>query len=282
MTLSLLSDEIKKYFSLGISSFEWVMWWRNIKSLPTSVHFILCNTVLERVTSGGIFGAWYLRFRKFRISEIFDLILAILALFINQQLLFNESISTAIYHGNDFLLHSATILGAILADSYIGLYKSLLTMIVVFGIGCGLLAIGAINFSLTIMRTFSFIAFILICIGAGCCRCNYNVFGAVQFNSTEQLDEINFFYTLQFFLLKFGQVLGMLSFPLLRESSEYSVVFGVAMLLMALSFIILRKGKRFYTDPCPSGNMLVKFCKCITVRTTCLISIYNYKGFFIK
>lgn len=165
-----------------------------------------------------------------------------------------------------------TIFGAILADSYIGLYRSLLVMIIVFGIGCGFLTIAAIDFSLGIMRFFSFIAFIFICTGAGCCRCNYNVFGAVQFEIPEQMNQLNFFYSLQFCLLKSGQVIGMISFPLLREITScfekdncYSFVYLIATLLMILSGFILWTGKELYTDVKPSGNVFVKLCKCVLV-----------------
>lgn len=128
---------------------------KNFKSLPKSIYFILGNTVLERITSGGIFGKHLILFsciQQVKQKYLKISLSAILALYLNQQLLFNESISTAIFHGNDLVLHAATIFGAILADSYVGLYKSLFTMIIVFGVGCAILSIAAMDFSLTIMR----------------------------------------------------------------------------------------------------------------------------------
>ncbi len=77
---------------------------------------------------------------------------AILALYFNEQLLYSESISTALYHFNDFLLHLATLFGAILADSFVGLYKSLLYMTIVFGIGCTILGVASLDFALILMR----------------------------------------------------------------------------------------------------------------------------------
>lgn len=78
--------------------------------------------------------------------------LAILALYLNQQLIYNQNQSTAIYHVNDFILHSATILGAILADSFIGLYKTLLIMTLTFAVGSFILMIAAMDISLLAMR----------------------------------------------------------------------------------------------------------------------------------
>lgn len=116
-------------------------------------------------------------------------------------------------------------------------------------------------------------AFIAICIGAGCCRCNYNVFGASQFKLPEQLDKINLFYTFQLAVLKSGQVLGILLYPLLRESVQCferkncnSMVYGISLLLMILSGFTLWKGKKTYVHITPSENMFVKFCKCLMVR----------------
>lgn len=122
------------------------------QAFPKSIYFILCNTFLERVTSGGIFGKQYVDIKVF--SDIIVSFSAILALYLNEQLLYSESISTAIFHGNDFLLHLATIFGAILADSFIGLYKSLLVMIITFGVGCGILTFASMNLSLLVMRYF--------------------------------------------------------------------------------------------------------------------------------
>lgn len=124
-----------------------------------------------------------------------------------------------------------------------------------------------------IFRSFSFIAFFLICTGAGCCRCNFNVFGATQFNLSDQLKELNFFYTLQYCLLKLGQVVGIILFPLLREANScfdkencYSFVFGISTILMTLACFNLWKGQKYYVDVPPCENMLVKCCKCSMVR----------------
>lgn len=205
---------------------------------------------------------------------------------------YDENISTAIFHVNDFILHLATPFGAILADN-VGLYKSLLLMTSVFSIGSAILMTATMNFSLLVMRfvekitktnnlvnlkifsILSFVAFCLIATGAGCCRCNYNVFGANQFQQlSDQSKLINSFYTIQFCILKFGQVSGMISMPILRENVQcfgnencYTVVYGITAVAMALSCVSLWLGRNSYVYVSPTENMLVRFSKCITVST---------------
>ncbi|KAG5683396.1 hypothetical protein PVAND_012681 [Polypedilum vanderplanki] len=216
---------------------------------PKAIYYILCNTFLERFTSGGLF--------------------AILALYLNQNLLYDQDASTALYHICDFILHLATIFSAILADSWLGLYKTLFIMSITFCMGCATLFFAAVGISLDFTRILSIIALMAISIGAGSCRCNLNVFGANQFKN-ENLSSIDFFYTVQFCILKFGHVLGMISFPLFRESfgcfskvNCYSFVFAIAAVIMALSTYVLWKGKENYIYDIPRGNVFVKFCRCI-------------------
>jgi solute carrier family 15 (oligopeptide transporter), member 1 len=70
---------------------------------------------------------------------------AILAIFINQKLGFNSDSSTAIFHANEFLLYFFTIVGAIIADSWLGLYKTISFLTFLFSIGAGMIAVATID-----------------------------------------------------------------------------------------------------------------------------------------
>jgi dipeptide/tripeptide permease len=58
---------------------------------------------------------------------------------------FDPSISTAIFHTNELLAYFATILGAIIADSWWGLFKTITWMSLVFSVGSVFVSLGAIE-----------------------------------------------------------------------------------------------------------------------------------------
>jgi dipeptide/tripeptide permease len=53
--------------------------------------------------------------------------------------------STALFHTNELLSYFFTIIGAIIADSYWGLFKTLTIMSFVFCIGAFVVALGAVE-----------------------------------------------------------------------------------------------------------------------------------------
>lgn len=70
---------------------------------------------------------------------------AILALYLNTKLNFDPSISTAIYHINELLVYSFTIVGAIIADSWLGLYRTILWMTLVFSVGSSIVSFASVE-----------------------------------------------------------------------------------------------------------------------------------------
>jgi dipeptide/tripeptide permease len=116
------------------------------RKFPTAVPFILVNVFFERFCSGGILGKLrkvlfiFVKFKQMSFSSK-----AILAIFLNQKLGFNSDESTAIFHANEFLLYFFTIIGAIIADSWLGLFKTISMMTLLFSIGAGTVAIATID-----------------------------------------------------------------------------------------------------------------------------------------
>jgi solute carrier family 15 (oligopeptide transporter), member 2 len=68
-----------------------------------------------------------------------------LSIFINQKLGFNSDESTAIFHINECVLYFSTIVGAIIADSWLGLFKTISMMTFLFSIGAGMIAVATID-----------------------------------------------------------------------------------------------------------------------------------------
>lgn len=70
---------------------------------------------------------------------------AVLALFLHRKLNFDPNEATALYHTYEFLIYFFTIIGAIIAESWLGLFKTITTMSFVYAVGAAILALGAIE-----------------------------------------------------------------------------------------------------------------------------------------
>lgn len=63
----------------------------------------------------------------------------------NQKLNFDANESTALFHVMELTLYFFTIVGAILADSWLGLYKTLAFMMMLFSVGAGLISVVTVD-----------------------------------------------------------------------------------------------------------------------------------------
>jgi dipeptide/tripeptide permease len=80
-----------------------------------------------------------------RTDRLKDVLLGILLLFLNRKLNFDKNLSTAVFHINELLGFLIPVFGAIIADSYLGIYKTITWMSLVFACGCFIIAVGAIE-----------------------------------------------------------------------------------------------------------------------------------------
>lgn len=71
--------------------------------------------------------------------------LAILALFLHRKLEFDTNASTALYHTYEFLTYFFTIFGAVIAESWLGIFKTVSSMSLVYSVGALLVTVGSIE-----------------------------------------------------------------------------------------------------------------------------------------
>jgi dipeptide/tripeptide permease len=89
-------------------------------------------------------------FEKIVIINIF-IISAILVVYLHTKLEFDQSSSTAIYHLNELFTFVFPLFGAILAESYCGLFKAIVTMCFVAFFGGLVVSLSTIG-SISIMK----------------------------------------------------------------------------------------------------------------------------------
>jgi solute carrier family 15 (oligopeptide transporter), member 1 len=173
---------------------------------------------------------------------------------------------------NEFLYYAFSVCGAILSDTYLGLFKTLILMLFICIFGTITVTLASINFQFLPIFTTSLLGLTIAMIGMGCLRMNQNVFGGSQFELPRQTELFQNFISVNFSLQKCGQVCGIVLFPILYnevkcfgEKDCYPLAFGVTTFLIILSSIIFVSGKKFYVHVPPCGNVMISLIKCIHV-----------------
>ena len=82
---------------------------------------------------------------RFCVMFIFMCFSAVLSLYITQMLRYSEDQATIIYHGFNFLCYFTPIIGAIIADSFFGKFKTILYLSLIYAIGEVILTVGSIG-----------------------------------------------------------------------------------------------------------------------------------------
>lgn len=110
---------------------------------PISVFLIIANEFCERFCFYGM------RSNNILASDVFTIwfwfgISAILALYLVQRLDYTEQQASVTFHAFTMLVFATCLLGAILSDSWLGRYNTILYLSIVYAIGCVLVAMGAV------------------------------------------------------------------------------------------------------------------------------------------
>ncbi|XP_037045442.1 peptide transporter family 1-like isoform X2 [Bradysia coprophila] len=220
------------------------------EKFPGAVPFILTICYLERYAAVSI--------------------IAILVLYLNRKLNIDPSASTAILHVNDFLVYFFTIVGGIVGDSWWGAFKTICWMLLVYAAGIAIVAVGAIESLNVSALALTCIGLITITVGSGGVRPNMNALSGIQYKLPDQAEQLNFFFSIQYFMMKFGAMTACFVAPILHADVKcfgmddcYPLAFGVPAIVMLISFIIFLCGSSLYVTKPASGNMLVKVIGCI-------------------
>ncbi|XP_061164860.1 solute carrier family 15 member 1-like [Saccostrea echinata] len=226
--------------------------WGHVKNImtrsqkyPNSVFFILGNEFCERFSYYGM--------------------RAVLILYLTKWLGFSEDVGTSIFHSFVMLCYFSPLFGAILADGYIGRYKTILIVSLVYATGNLVMAFTALPPPEWYGPA---IGLILIGLGTGGIKPNVSSFGADQFRADQEKERYTFFSAF-YFSINLGSMLSIVLTPILRADVKcygnecYPLAFGIPAALMILATIIFIAGSSLYKKVPPSGNLIGRVFKCI-------------------
>ncbi|KAK1798777.1 hypothetical protein P4O66_007055, partial [Electrophorus voltai] len=200
---------------------------------PLSIFFIVVNEFCERFSYYGMKAVLVLYFRYF--------------------LQWDDDLATTIYHTFVALCYLTPILGAIVADSWLGKFKTIVYLSVVYTIGQAILAVSAIHDitdldhngkpdSMAFHVALSMVGLSLIALGTGGIKPCVSAFGGDQFEDQQEKQRSTFF-SIFYISINAGSLLSTLITPILRaqecginsQQKCYPLAFGVPAVLMAVA-----------------------------------------------
>ncbi|XP_042368906.1 solute carrier family 15 member 1b [Plectropomus leopardus] len=228
---------------------------------PLSIFFIVVNEFCERFSYYGM--------------------RAVLVLYFKYFLKWDDDFATTIYHTFVALCYLTPILGAIVADSWLGKFKTIVYLSIVYALGQVVLAVSAIHDitdtdkdgtpdNMTFHIALSMVGLLLIALGTGGIKPCVAAFGGDQFEEHQEKQRSTFF-SIFYLSINAGSLLSTVITPILRaqecgihtQQKCYPLAFGVPAALMVVALIVFIVGSGMYIKNDPQGNILVKVCKCI-------------------
>ncbi|XP_026114841.1 solute carrier family 15 member 1-like [Carassius auratus] len=228
---------------------------------PISIFFIVVNEFCERFSYYGM--------------------KAVLVLYFKYFIGWDNDLSTTIYHTFVALCYLTPIMGAIIADSWLGKFKTIVYLSVVYTIGQVIIAISAIHDitdtnrdgtpdNMTFHTAMSMLGLMLIALGTGGIKPCVAAFGGDQFEEHQEKQRSTFF-SIFYLSINAGSLLSTLITPILRaqecgiysKQSCFPLAFGVPAALMVVALIVFIAGHSMYIIESPKGNILLRVMQCI-------------------
>ncbi|CAO1383568.1 unnamed protein product [Diamesa tonsa] len=217
---------------------------------PKSIAFIISNEFCERFNYYGM--------------------RTILVLYLTIKLGYNDDTATVLFHLFTTMVYFFPILGAILADSLLGKFKTIVYLSCVYAVGSVLIALGAVPVLNLPAKAMTVIGLLLIGLGSGGIKPCVAAFGGDQFKIPEQAAQLATFFSFFYFSINAGSLISTSLTPILREDVHcfgdldcFSLAFGVPGVLMVVSIIVFIFGRVLYTVKKPTGNVIVLVSKCV-------------------
>ncbi|XP_076974292.1 solute carrier family 15 member 2 [Tamandua tetradactyla] len=217
---------------------------------PLSIAFIVVNEFCERFSYYGM--------------------KAVLTLYFLYFLHWNEDTSTSVYHAFSSLCYFTPILGAAIADSWLGKFKTIIYLSLVYVLGHVIKSLGALPIlgGQVVHTVLSLFGLSLIALGTGGIKPCVAAFGGDQFEE-KHAEERTRYFSVFYLSINAGSLISTFITPMLRGDVQcfgedcYALAFGVPGLLMVIALVVFAMGSKMYKKPPPEGNIVTQVIKCI-------------------
>uniref|UniRef100_A0A674BAF8 Solute carrier family 15 member 1 n=1 Tax=Salmo trutta TaxID=8032 RepID=A0A674BAF8_SALTR len=144
---------------------------------------------------------------------------AVLVLYFRYFLKWDDDLSTSIYHTFIALCYLTPILGAIVADSWLGKFKTIVYLSIVYTVGQVVMAV-------IHLLAMSMVGLFLIALGTGGIKPCVAAFGGDQFEDHQEKQRSTFF-SIFYLSINAGSLLSTVITPILRGTRYMTIVMPV-------------------------------------------------------
>ncbi|KAI1316236.1 peptide transporter ptr2 [Mortierella claussenii] len=193
-----------------------------------------------------------------------------------EHLLLAKGNATAISRGFNFFSYITSIFGAVVADKWLGKFKTVLIFAIVYTLGLILLTVSSIDSLKDTLGLPGFIValYCLISWGTGGIKSNVSTFAAEQIPVEDYAHPKKNGYTINhaitverifryfYMAINVGGLLGQGITPAVSDSG-WDLAFMIPAIVFVVGIIVFALGRTRYNDRPPSGSILGKSFRCI-------------------
>ncbi len=162
-----------------------------------------------------------------------------------------DSAAVRIMHLFLAVIYLTPLIGAWLADKFLGRYNTILYISLFYCLGHGVLALGDITHDLSMRQYILLIGLGIIALGAGGIKPCVSAFVGDQMEGRSEKDMTRM-YSAFYWSINLGSFFSFIVIPFLRDKYGYAVAFGVPGIFMALATLVFWWGRRQYINRAPS------------------------------
>ncbi|VVC93674.1 unnamed protein product [Leptidea sinapis] len=195
---------------------------------------------------------------------------AFLTLYLRSKLGFSDESATETYHVFCTFIYVFPIIGGILADNWLGKFRTIVYMMFIYLAGNVLVAVAAIPHLNLPVKFSTILGLFMITIGTGGIKPCVSSLGGEQFKLPQQEKHLAMYFSILYFTLCVGSLIAKTVSPILRSEVQcfgdkdcYSLAFGAPGIVVMFSIVIFVSGKKRYILAKPEGNIVLTFVKCI-------------------
>ena len=160
------------------------------------------------------------------------------------------------------LTYVFSILSAILADTVLGIYNTILVFSGMYMLGLILLVISAIPDVNQVWMVYLAL-YGLLGVGAGGIKSCVSVLGGQQYSPVDQKEQLTTFFTLFYAAINVGALIGGFVVPIVIKEANYFVAYLIPAIAFAAATVVLVLGSKRYVLMKPQGSVVLKIVKVI-------------------
>ena len=176
---------------------------------------------------------------------------SILTLYMTGALAMSQSDAVTVSHLFNACIYMLPLVGAWLADRFLGRYRMILFVSLFYCLGHGVLAMADLTESLDAKRLVLYIGLLIIALGAGGIKPCVSAFVGDQVEEG-QSKTMTRIYAAFYWSINLGSFFSFLIIPWVRQNWGYGWAFGIPGIFMALATFIFWRGRRYYRHRQPT------------------------------